>query len=216
MRLILASASPRRADLLRAAGLAFETMSVGVDERAHAGEMPEAYVRRLAAAKSSRALEQLRGSPETGPNDAGVDVHVILGADTVVVVDGELFGKPRDAGDARRMIDRLSGRRHDVLTGVSLRHGDRELDRVAATAVFFAPMSTADVDWYVRTGEGLDKAGGYAIQGLASRFVERIEGSYSNVVGLPVALIYALLGELGGLGGLGRLNRASADLASKG
>ena len=204
VRLILASASPRRADLLRAAGLTFETMSVEVDERARSDETPEEYVRRLAAAKSSRALEQLSGSPEAGRRD------VVLGADTVVVVDGELLGKPRDAGDARRMIDRLSGRRHDVFTGVSLRRSDLELNGVAATAVFFAPISTADIDWYVETGEGLDKAGGYAIQGFASRFVERIDGSYSNVVGLPVAVVYALLAELG------QVNGASGDLASEG
>jgi septum formation protein len=213
MRLILASRSPRRAALMRAAGLTFETMSVEVDERPYAGEAPGEYVRRLASAKSSRGLEQLRALPVDAGHHAAcvsVGVSVILGADTVVVVDGELLGKPRDAGDARRMIDRLSGRRHDVVTGVSLRHGDRELSRVATTAVFFAPMSTADVDWYVKTGEGFDKAGGYAIQGFASRFIERIDGSYSNVVGLPVAVIHALLGELDGL------DPPSADLASKG
>jgi septum formation protein len=184
MRLLLASASPRRADLLRAAGFDFDTLAVDIDEGVRAGETPEDYVRRLASEKSSAGLVAGRG-----------DI-VVLGADTVVVVDGTILGKPRDEDDARRMIALLSGRWHEVLTGLSLRRRGREVARVATTAVFFARMSTADVAWYVQTGEGRDKAGAYAIQGLASRFVERIEGSYSNVVGLPMAAVHALLDEL--------------------
>jgi septum formation protein len=184
MRLLLASASPRRADLLRAAGFDFDTLAVDIDEGVRAGETPDEYVRRLASEKSSAGIAAARG-----------DI-VVLGADTVVVVDGAILGKPRDEDDARRMIGLLSGRRHDVLTGLSLRRGGRELARVVTTAVFFARMSTAEVAWYVQSGEGRDKAGANAIQGMASRFVERIEGSYSNVVGLPVAVVHALLDEL--------------------
>lgn len=173
-------------------------MAVDVDERVHAGETPEApgdYVRRLASEKSAAGLVAAR------------DDVIVLGADTVVAVDGAILGKPLNDDEARRMIGLLSGRRHEVLTGVSLRRGDRELARVATTAVFFARMSTADIAWYVQSGEGRDKAGAYAIQGLASRFVQRIEGSYSNVVGLPVAVVHALWRELTG---------AAAVLASGG
>jgi septum formation protein len=118
---------------------------------------------------------------------------VILGADTAVVVDGEILGKPRDAGDAAAMLWRLSGRRHDVLTGVSLRRGAHELGRVETSAVSFAPLSAGDIAWYIASAEWRDKAGAYAIQGRASRFIPRIDGSYSNVVGLPVACVYELM-----------------------
>ncbi len=182
MRLLLASASPRRADLLRAAGFDFDTLAVDVDERVRDGETPVACVQRLASAKSAAGLVAVRG----------VDV-IVLGADTIVSVDGAILGKPLDDDDARRMMSLLSGRRHEVLTGVSLRCGGREVARVTTTAVFFARLSTADIGWYVQSGEGRDKAGAYAVQGLASRFVERIEGSYSNVVGLPVAVVHELL-----------------------
>jgi len=184
MRLILASASPRRAELLRAAGYSFEIVVVDVDERVRPDEPPQDYVRRLAMEKSARARE------------AG---EVILAADTAVVVDGDILGKPVDNGDARRMLRRLSGREHEVMTGVSLRAAEVELGCVETTRVEFARLSTDDVDWYVRSGEGKDKAGAYAIQGLASRFIPRISGSYSNVVGLPVARVAMLLAELGRL-----------------
>ena len=198
MRLLLASASPRRADLLRAAGFDFDTLAVDIDERVRDGETPGDYVRRLASEKSAAGLAARRDL-------------VVLGADTVVTVDGVILGKPQDDGDAQRMIRRLQGRRHEVLTGVSLRRGDREGARVATTAVFFVRMSTADIAWYVQSGEGRDKAGAYAIQGLAARFIERIEGSYSNVVGLPVAVVHALLEDLD----KGRA-KAAAVLASGG
>lgn len=118
---------------------------------------------------------------------------VILGADTTVVVDGEILGKPRDDGESAAMLRRLSGRRHDVLTGVSIRQGAYELGRVESTAVWFTTLTKKDITRYVASGEGRDKAGAYAIQGLASRFVPRIEGSYANVVGLPVAAVAELL-----------------------
>ncbi len=204
MRLILASASPRRAELLRAAGFDFDVMPTNVDESMRAGESPYAYVRRLAADKSAAGLAALKGCARAvttvgtvretpiaqafSPADA-----IILGADTAVVVDGDILGKPRDDEDAAAMLRRLSGRRHDVMTGVSLRHGAYEVGRVETTGVIFTALSDKDVKWYVASGEGRDKAGAYAIQGLASRFIPRIEGSYSNVVGLPVACVAELL-----------------------
>jgi septum formation protein len=184
MRLILASASPRRAELLRAAGYAFDVAAADVDESPGDGESPPEYVRRLAAEKSAAIAAQA---------PAGA---IVLGADTTVVVDDEILAKPRDDADARAMLRRLSGRRHDVMTGISLRRGAFEIGRVESTAVFFAPLTDDEIAWYVATGEGRDKAGAYAIQGYASRFIPRIEGSYSNVVGLPVACVRELLTEI--------------------
>ena len=181
MRLILASASPRRAELLRAAGYSFETVVAAIDESVRAGETPGQYVRRLAAEKSAAALS-------VAPGDA-----TVLGADTTVVVDDGILGKPQDDDESAAMLRRLSGRRHEVLTGVSLRQGAFELGRVETTAVWFAPLTNEDIAWYVESGEGRDKAGAYAIQGLASRYILRIEGSYSNVVGLPVACVAELM-----------------------
>jgi septum formation protein len=209
VRLVLASASPRRAELLSAAGVLFETISVEVDERAQPGEDPAAYVDRLAREKSACGLavlsNQRRAGDVLGDDVTFGDRHrdpegrvgppdvVVLGADTTVVVDGVMFGKPADAGDAARMLRELSGRTHSVLTGVSLRNGSgAERSAVATTAVEFTTLTPEDIEWYVCTGEGIDKAGAYAIQGLASRFVTRIDGSYSNVVGLPVAAVFEL------------------------
>jgi septum formation protein len=183
VRLILASASPRRAELLRAAGYEFDIVVADVDERARDGETPAEYVRRLAAEKSAAAMT-LDGE------------LVVLGADTTVVVDGEILGKPRDDGEAAAMLRRLAGRRHEVLTGVSIRRGAHEVGRVESTAVWFSPLTTEDIAWYVASGEGRDKAGGYAIQGLASRFIPRIDGSHANVVGLPVSTVADLLAEI--------------------
>jgi septum formation protein len=176
--LILASASPRRAELLRAAGYSFETVVADVDERRNGGESPSIYVRRLAAEKSAAALAIVK-DPDA----------IILGADTTVVVDGDVLAKPTDDEEAETMLKRLSGRAHDVLTGVSVRRGAFEMGRVESTRVHFVSLSSDEVAWYVASGEGRDKAGAYAIQGLASRFIPRIEGSYSNVVGLPIPSI---------------------------
>jgi septum formation protein len=195
VRLVLASASPRRAELLRAAGFVFETLPVDLDEAARPGEAPEAYVRRLAMEKSARAMEILVSAPATDDSRTETGL-VVLGADTTVVVDGIIFGKPRDDDEADWMLRRLSGRIHQVLTGISLRTGSREAGRVDATAVELSRLSDADRRWHVASGEGRDKAGGYAIQGLASRFIPRIDGSYSNVVGLPVAAVHILLAEI--------------------
>lgn len=215
MRLVLASASPRRAELLTSAGFTFETLAVDADEHLRPGEAPPAYVRRLAGEKSARGLDVLSCSSRSGagPPDrlrpgyggppanaeggrCAVSDIVVLGADTAVVIDGEILGKPRDDEDARAMLRRLSGQRHEVLTGVSLRTADDETGLVEATSVWFARLTPDAIAWYVSTGEGRDKAGGYAIQGLASRFIPRIEGSYSNVVGLPVAAVAGLLQAL--------------------
>ena len=184
MRLVLASASPRRADLLRAAGIRFDVFPVDVDERFHYGEKPEHAVARLAEAKASAAAAS---HPEA----------VVLGADTTVVIHGEALAKPANADDAARMLRLLSGRSHDVLTGVCVCSGSRRLIHVESTRVRMAQMSDAEIAWYVSTGEPFDKAGGYAVQGLASRFIEGIDGSYSNVVGLPISTVYELLKQAG-------------------
>jgi septum formation protein len=172
MELVLASQSPRRSELLRSAGIAFRAQAANINETVRAGEMPEAYVRRLAREKA----ESIPG-------------ELVLGADTVVVVDGEILGKPVDAGDAARMLRLLSGRRHEVITGICVKGRELIVDH-EITAVVFAPLTEKEIQDYVATGEPMDKAGAYAIQGWASRFVKRIEGSYSNVVGLPVATVY--------------------------
>ena len=198
MRLILASASPRRADLLRAAGYAFDTIAADVDESIRAGESPSVYVRRLAADKSATAMDTLKAGATSNPAAqpfAPGDV-VVLGADTTVVVDGEILGKPRDDEEAAGMLRKLSGKRHEVLTGVSLRHGAHEVGRVETTAVYVRALSEEEFSWYAASGEGRGKAGAYAVQGLASRFIPRIDGSYSNVVGLPVACVAELLRSL--------------------
>jgi len=198
MRLVLASASPRRADLLRAAGYTFDTLAVDLDERVRGGEAPEAYVARLAREKSAAALQRFAARAQTcgGPERAALHEVVILGADTTVVVDGEILGKPAGDHENVAMLQKLSGRRHQVLTGISLRTASGEWGRVETTSVYMVDLLAEDIAWYVASGEGRDKAGGYAVQGLASRFIPRIDGSYSNVVGLPVAAVAALLREV--------------------
>jgi septum formation protein len=199
VRLILASASPRRAELLRSAGYTFEVAVADVDESIRDGEPPSTYVRRLAADKSAAVQAQVvSGFSRTGdgPPKGGHHEALIIGADTTVVVDGVILGKPRDEDEARRMLQRLSGTVHQVLTGVSLRQGAYEVGRVETTAVTVRALTDEDIAWYLASGEWRDKAGGYAIQGLASRFIPAIDGSYSNVVGLPVACVAELLPEI--------------------
>jgi septum formation protein len=203
MRLVLASASPRRSQLLRAAGFAFEILAVDLDERVREGEPAPAYVERLARDKAGAALQRFEERAQRschGPERAALDDLVVLAADTVVVVDGTILGKPRDDRDAAAMLAALSGRRHDVLTGVCLRSASDERGRVETTGVYMSVLTADDIAWYVASGDGRDKAGGYAVQGLASRFVTRIEGSYSNVVGLPIATVSWLLRELASTG----------------
>jgi septum formation protein len=181
-RIVLASASPRRAELLRAAGIEFDVMHADVDETVHPGERPDVYVRRVAEAKAGVVAARER------------ERHV-LAADTIVVIDGAMLGKPVNDHDAKRMLCLLSGRTHEVLTAVAVcRAGmSTPLVDVERTEVEFTPLTEFEIDWYVATGEPRDKAGAYAIQGYASRFVTRIDGSYSNVVGLPIALVYEML-----------------------
>jgi nucleoside triphosphate pyrophosphatase len=180
MDLVLASASPRRAELLKSAGFQFSVTAAAINETARPGESPEEYVRRLAREKAMAAAITVPGA-------------TILGADTTVVVDDEILGKPGDAREARRMLRRLQGRRHYVFTGVAVWRLGAIRDAVEVTAVDFVPMTAEEIDWYVGSGESFGKAGGYAIQGLASRFVARIDGSYSNVVGLPISVVHRLL-----------------------
>jgi septum formation protein len=174
--LVLASQSPRRSEILRQAGIPFTVRVSPVDEAPLPGEPPVDYVMRLAALKA-QAIAAAPG-------------EWVLGADTTVVAGGEMLGKPEDAGDAGRMLRLLSGRRHEVITGICLRRGQELLCDHATTAVWFSPMSDREIAEYAASGEPLDKAGGYAIQGLASKFIERIDGCYFNVVGLPVSLVY--------------------------
>jgi septum formation protein len=185
MRLVLASASPRRAELLRAAGIEFDLMPADADETMAAEESPDEYVRRVARLKAEAVMPRAQG-------------RAILAADTIVVVGGEVLGKPADAQAARGMLRLLSGREHVVLTGICLLVPRAETEtRVARTVVEFAELSDTEIEWYAASREPLDKAGAYAVQGLASRFVTRIDGSYSNVVGLPVAEVYGLCTRAG-------------------
>lgn len=179
--LILASASPRRHELLLAAGIEHVVRAASVDETQYPGEPARIYVQRLAREKA-RAVD-------------AADEDIVLAADTTVCVDGEILGKPADGGDAKRMLQLLSGRDHFVYTGICLRGQRREIVDVAATRVTFLELSARAIDEYVASGEAMDKAGAYGIQGLASRFVARIDGSYQNVVGLPVSLVWRYLNE---------------------
>ena len=180
--LILASASPRRHELLLAAGIDHIVRPSHVPEIRQPGESPEALVRRLSKEKAEACDRS--------------SVDTVLGADTIVCLEGEVLGKPADAGDAVRMLQQLAGRSHRVLTGIHLKAQDRSVSDFAETRVWFAPMTSNEIEEYVSTGEPMDKAGAYAIQGFASRFVYRIEGCYQNVVGLPVSLVYKHLSAL--------------------
>jgi len=180
--LILASRSPRRRQILTSAGIPHLVRPAEVDETIRDGETAEVYVKRVARAKAEAV--------EAAPGDA------VLGADTVVVVDGEILLKPADAADARRMLRKLAGREHIVLTGICVRTAGGVVEHAESTTVRFLSLSDEEIDAYVASGEPMDKAGAYAIQGLASKFIDRIEGCYFNVVGLPVAKLYGLLRRL--------------------
>lgn len=180
VRLILASQSPRRAELLASAGFAFDVDPADVDETPRDGEPPAAYAERLARDKAAVVA-------------ARHPARIVLAADTIVVRDGRTFGKPADRADAARMLEALAGGDHDVLTAVAIARNGDIASHVETTRVTFAPLTPDEVAWYVASGEADDKAGAYAIQGLAARFIARIEGSYSNVVGLPVAAVHRML-----------------------
>jgi septum formation protein len=189
MRLVLASASPRRAEILRNAGIPFETQITLVDESILPGELPGDYVRRLALEKARAAANARRDRGD----------YLFIGADTAVVAGDEILGKPESNEDARRMLQLLSGTTHDVHTGLALLRQPDGIERVIEeiTRVSFAPLSDGEIDAYIATGEPFDKAGGYGIQGIAGRYVTRIEGCYFNVMGLPLARLWSLLREFG-------------------
>ena len=174
--LVLASNSPRRQQILSDAGIPYIVRAPNVREEPRSGESPGDYVRRLAEEKAFAIPIQ---SGET-----------VLAADTVVVVEEQMLEKPRDNADARHMLLLLSGRNHEVLTGICLRSESRKIVDAATTRVHFMRLTAEEIEEYVRSGEPMDKAGAYAIQGLASKFIDRIEGCYFNVVGLPMALVY--------------------------
>jgi septum formation protein len=185
--LVLASASRRRQELLRNAGIAFEVQPANIAEDPLPGESAKACAERLAREK---ALTVARQRPHNKDND------IVLGADTVVVVDGQLLGKPADAADAVRMLRMLSGRKHQVITGVCLVVSGKPSVSSETTVVTVNELTDQDIVDYVASGEPMDKAGAYAIQGIASRWIPRIEGDYGNVVGLPVALVFRMLREI--------------------
>lgn len=187
MNLILASASPRRAEILHDAGYSFSVMSSAIDETPFASESPAALVQRLADAKA-----ELIAARAVGP-------AIVIAADTIVTLDGRIFGKPRSTDDARHILEKLSGRTHSVLTGVTLiRLPDAERRSfVESTQVHFSQLSSEEITRYLATDEPNDKAGAYAIQGRAGRYIPRIEGDYFNIVGLPLAHVAEALASLG-------------------
>ena len=184
MRLVLASASPRRRALLADAGFVFDVVAAHADERRHVGELPARYVERIALEKARLVSE------------AHADA-VVLGADTEVVLDDVVFGKPADRDDATRMLQLLSGRAHDVLSAFAIVSRRRQFTKVVGARVWFRPLNEAEILAYVSTPEPFDKAGAYAIQGHASGFVERVDGKEATVVGLPVAEVLEALRRFG-------------------
>jgi septum formation protein len=185
-KLVLASSSPRRMELLNRAGWAHKVMVAGIDESVRPREEPAAYVQRLARLKAEAVAE-------------GLQEGLVLGADTTVVIDNQILGQPLDDEDARRMLKLLSGKWHEVLTGVALvRVGGETRVAYETTRVRFAEMSESEIAWYIASREPFDKAGGYGIQGKASLFIEEIEGDYFNIMGLPIRLVYKLAADLNG------------------
>ncbi len=190
MKLVLASASPRRKELLGQLGLGrehfrFDILSADIDETHQTGEIAEDFVRRLATEKAQAGLS-LYGKPDV----------VVLGSDTIVVLDGKILGKPVDETDAHHMLMQLSGRQHSVMTAIALTNGDKTLSTLVETKVQFCQLTEQDVQAYIATGEPMDKAGAYGIQSLGGCFVEAIEGSYSAVVGLPLVETKLLLVQM--------------------
>jgi len=182
--LVLASASPRRRELLARLGIPFSCEPAEIDERPLAGESPASHVARVARAKGAAAAARRPGA-------------LVLSADTIVVVGGEALGKPRDREDARSMLERLSGRSHEVLTAVAASFRGSEALHVDTSVVTFSAIPRALLEWYLETGEGDDKAGAYAVQGRAALFVARIDGNVQSVVGLPLAALPDLLARVG-------------------
>jgi septum formation protein len=187
--LILASASPRRHELLTQAGLTFTAEAADLNEDLLPNEAAAAYVQRLAEEKAQAVWNAHRASDTAG------DPLVVLGADTCVVVEGQILGKPTDSADARRMLELLSGRTHAVLTGIAAITAKKTVRDLDITQVTFNVITDSEIGRYIASGEPLDKAGAYAIQGYAARWIPRIEGCYFNVVGLPIARTITLLAQ---------------------
>ena len=184
-RLVLASASPRRRELLETLGVDLSVRAADIDETPRRGEPPRDYVQRLSAEKAAAVAMTV---PAT---------TLVIAADTTVDLAGRILGKPESVDDARSMLSALSGATHQVHTGVTVRRGDESITAVATTAVTFTTVTRALLDWYVATGEPVDKAGAYAIQGAGALLVERVDGSVTNVIGLPLTLVARLTAELG-------------------
>ncbi len=206
--LVLASQSPRRRELLTQAGVRFEVHPAHIAEAPQAGEGPVAYVTRLAREKAEAVYRELAGEskagvPARGSGETDKDQLAVLGADTTVTLDGQIFSKPADAADAVRMLRMLSGRSHRVITGVALATAAGTEVAAEVTAVKFLTLSEEEIAAYVATGEPMDKAGAYAVQGGAARWIPRIDGCYFNVMGLPLALVCALLEGRAGRRGAG-------------
>jgi septum formation protein len=183
-KLVLASSSLRRRELLEAAGWPYEAIVAGIDESLKPNEAPAAYVQRLARSKAEAVATRVQSG-------------LVLGADTTVVVENQILGQPADDNDARRMLNLLRGRWHEVLTGVAaVRVGGETTVDYETTRVRFAEMTTEEIDWYIATGEARGKAGAYGIQGAAGLFIEEIQGDYFNIVGLPIRLVYELTGKV--------------------
>jgi septum formation protein len=188
-RILLASASPRRSELLRQVGIAHTIRPVDIDESVHGGEAPSAYVLRLAEAKAAALWRQL----------APAERKPVLAADTTVALEGEIFGKPGSLEELREMLGRLSGRTHEVHTAIAVLHEHGAAARLNSSSVTFRALAPAEIDWYWRTGEPADKAGGYAVQGRAAAFISHIAGSYSGIMGLPLYETWELLAPVLGL-----------------
>lgn len=186
-RVYLASGSPRRSELLAQIGIEFDKLTIDVDESRLIDEMPLDYVQRIAQVKAKAGWAAL-GENELRP---------VIGADTSVIIGRDILGKPKNKAEAKTMLKRLSNNQHEVLTAVSLIYGEQVLTRVSYNKVTFAPLTEAELDWYITTGEGEDKAGSYAVQGLAALFIKKIEGSYSGIMGLPLRETMELLIDIG-------------------
>ena len=186
MKLVLASASPRRRELMAAIGLPFTVDSSSIEELQRTGEAPETYVRRLAQEKAAEVKSR------------HADAWIIA-ADTIVYIDGTILEKPVDHDDAVRMLSLISGRMHEVFTGLTLSRADSidSWTRVVTTKVTMLPLSRSEIEWYASTGEPMDKAGAYAVQGIGAMFIESIDGNYTNVVGLPLAALFEMMKAAG-------------------
>lgn len=183
MSIILASKSPRRQQLLRQLGVTFTVQTADIDETMFPGRKPEAEVARVSAMKA-RAVRCAQDD-------------IVISADTIVVVDDTILGKPKDEADAARMLRLLSGRAHTVMTGLSVRRGDEVSTTVVQTSVWFRPLTDGEIARYIATGDPMDKAGAYGVQGLASVFVERLDGDFFSVMGLPVCTLCTMLRDCG-------------------